>query len=87
VLLFTADPGSAKILFTFDDGWEGQMTNALPVLQAAGFKATAYVSQNLIDITGKMTTTDLSTLYAAGWDIGNRTVDRSNITLLDEAAK
>jgi peptidoglycan/xylan/chitin deacetylase (PgdA/CDA1 family) len=83
VLLFTPDSGAAKVIFTFDDGYKSQVTNALPIFQTAGFKATAYVSRDLIDISGKMSTADLNTLYAAGWDIGNRTYNRQNITGLD----
>jgi peptidoglycan/xylan/chitin deacetylase (PgdA/CDA1 family) len=83
VLLFTADPGLAKVVFTFDDGYKSQVVNALPVFQTAGFKATAYVSRDLIGTAGKMTVDDLNTLYAFDWDIGNRTYNRSNITGLD----
>ena len=83
VLLFTADPGAAKVIFTFDDGYLSQATNALPILQGAGFKGTVYVSQTLIGTSGKMNITDLNALYEAGWDIGNRSFNHQNITGLD----
>ena len=60
-----------KIMFSFDDGQDGQINNAYPTLAAAGFKATLYNSPNHIDAgAGYMTTADMATLYAAGWDFG-----------------
>lgn len=86
-----ATPTTARLLFTFDDGWRGQIDYALPILSAAGFPATAYVNKRTIVGTNPsyMRLTDLQTLYASGWDIGNHTVthesttDTDPLTLLD----
>lgn len=88
VLLFSADPGAAKVLFTFYDGWKDQATYAYPVLESAGFKGTVYVSRDLIlsGLSDKMNIADLQTLYNEDWDIGNRTYNRQNINGLDEPA-
>jgi peptidoglycan/xylan/chitin deacetylase (PgdA/CDA1 family) len=77
----------AKILFTFDDGWRGQIDFALPLLREAGFAATAYVNKKTIDGSDPafMREQDLRDLYAAGWDIGNHTVSHYSTTATDPA--
>ncbi|NLC84496.1 MAG: polysaccharide deacetylase family protein, partial [Ruminococcaceae bacterium] len=74
-LVWAASVPSARVLFTFDDGWKGQINNALPVLEAAGFKATAYVNSKTIlgSSASFMRKADLKILYEKGWDIGNHT--------------
>lgn len=80
-----ATPASARLLFTFDDGWRGQIDYALPMLTAAGFTATAYVNKRTIVGTNPsyMRLADLQTLYQAGWDIGNHTVSHDSTTETD----
>ncbi len=69
--------GFAKgtLLLTFDDGWTDQYTNAYPILNAKGFKATAYVNSDFIiqHESGIMSVTQAQDLYAHGWDIANHT--------------
>jgi peptidoglycan/xylan/chitin deacetylase (PgdA/CDA1 family) len=81
VLIFTADPGAAKIVFTFSDGAQGIVDNALPILQAADFQGTAYVSRDIIGTSPSiMDSTDLNTLSLAGWDISNRPYNNSDVS-------
>lgn len=62
---------TTKVMFSFDDGQDGQINNAYPTLAAAGFKATLYNSPNHVDAgAGYMTTANINTLYDAGWDFG-----------------
>lgn len=62
--------GRPSVLFTFDDQWDTHRTVALPILAAAGFKGTAYVSPGLLGSGGiKSDTAQLQKLYAAGWDL------------------
>ena len=68
--LFAQAQGRPTVLFTFDDMWDTCRTVALPILSAVGMTATAYASPGLLGSGGiKMTTAQLQTLYAAGWDI------------------
>jgi peptidoglycan/xylan/chitin deacetylase (PgdA/CDA1 family) len=62
------------LLLTFDDGWQDQYTQARPILEAKGFKATAYVNSDFIGQEyGYMSLSQAQALYAAGWDIANHT--------------
>jgi peptidoglycan/xylan/chitin deacetylase (PgdA/CDA1 family) len=45
----TGEFSEGMFSFTFDDAWESEYVNALPMLQAAGFKATFYLTTNGID--------------------------------------
>jgi uncharacterized repeat protein (TIGR02543 family) len=73
ILSFTASSGDAKVIFAFLDGWKGQSEDAMPMLQAAGFKGVAYVSGTNIGVSGDvMNLADLTALDMAGWDIANR---------------
>lgn len=60
-----------KVLITFDDGWESQYTKAYAYMQPLGLKGTIYTIGSKIGTAGYMTTANLDTLYAAGWDIAN----------------
>jgi peptidoglycan/xylan/chitin deacetylase (PgdA/CDA1 family) len=75
---------SPRIIFTFDDGFDAVHDIAYPIMSAAGFKGVSYVIGNSIGGTGNMSHTKLTTLYNAGWDIGNHSqehVDQSAMTL------
>jgi uncharacterized repeat protein (TIGR02543 family) len=80
ILIFKAGSGQGRVLFTFDDGWQGQSTNAFPILAAAGFKATAYVNKDSVywDPDGNFVSeADLNSLYSAGWDIASHTTNHA----------
>ena len=70
-------PAAASVLFTFDDAWLSQLDNALPIMEAAGFKGTAYVNRDTVWGTDPliMRMNGLNTLYEAGWDLSNHTTN------------
>jgi peptidoglycan/xylan/chitin deacetylase (PgdA/CDA1 family) len=76
------------VLFTFDDGWDDQYTNARPILDTAGFKATAYVNSEFIQNgnEGFMSVSHAKSLYSAGWDIGTHTTNHNDIGDLTDQA-
>lgn len=78
-------PPAARVIFTFDDGWKDQITNAFPIMQKAGFPAVAYINRDSIigNNPVEMRAADLKILYAAGWDIGNHTTNHDSTTLTD----
>lgn len=87
---------SGKVVgITFDDGYQNNVKNALPVLQKQGFTATCYGVSSMIGGTnlwdhGKvaqkqlMNLQDWHTWIAAGMDVGSHTQTHSDLTLLDE---
>jgi peptidoglycan/xylan/chitin deacetylase (PgdA/CDA1 family) len=71
---------AAKIVFTFDDGWADQRTNAFPIMQAAGFKGTAYIMRDstINSEPDMMNMSQVNDLYNAGWDISNHTTNHDD---------
>ena len=79
-----ANPNSfanAKVLFTFDDGWEDQYIYAYPILRNAGFSATAYLNRNAVENhwDEMMSLAQAQELHDNGWDIGNHTTNHHEI--------
>ena len=76
---------SGTLLLTFDDGWSDQYTRAYPILEAKGFKGTAYVNSEFVGQEyGYMSISQAQTLYAAGWDIANHTTTHEDVGVGDQ---
>lgn len=84
--------GTPKILFTFDDAWLDVSTYGKPILDTKGFKATTWANEEASTIYWNedtlrnfwfMNETELSSIYADGWDIGNHTYSHPD-TIQDE---
>jgi peptidoglycan/xylan/chitin deacetylase (PgdA/CDA1 family) len=78
----------AKILLQSDNvGSLSTIEKMYPILNTAGLKGTVFVESGLIGVAGKLTLANLQTLYSAGWDLGNHTVDHADLTAIsiDEA--
>jgi peptidoglycan/xylan/chitin deacetylase (PgdA/CDA1 family) len=72
-----ASEGTAKLIFTFDDGWLGTFNYAAPILAKYNFKGTAYVYKQAVteEWDDSMSLNQLNQLYNKyGWDISNHTV-------------
>ncbi|MFA5066394.1 MAG: polysaccharide deacetylase family protein, partial [Dehalococcoidia bacterium] len=80
-------PGQKLVCITFDDGWQNQYDNALPVLQQHGFKATfAMVTTWIGDEGGDcMTYPELHTLADQGMDIASHTRTHAHLPKVDAA--
>lgn len=77
-----------KVLLQSDNvGSLSTIEKMYPILNTAGLKGTVFVVSGLIDVAGKLTLENLQTLYSAGWDLGNHTVDHADLTAIsiDEA--
>jgi peptidoglycan/xylan/chitin deacetylase (PgdA/CDA1 family) len=78
------------VSITFDDGWESQYTNALPVLQAANLPATFYIitntfnstSSEFVGVNGYMTPAQVLALQSDGMEIGAHTMDHCDLVKL-----
>ncbi len=70
---------AAKLIFTFEDAWKDNITNAWPILNKAGFKGTAYINRDivtqLVPNPEIMSMDQLNSLYSYGWDVSNHTAN------------
>lgn len=71
-------PGRA-VLFTFDDGWSDNYTEALPILRAHGYVATVFVVTGRIGRSGCLTAAQLRRLAAEGWEIGAHAITHPHL--------
>lgn len=78
-----------EIAITFDDGYASVLTEAMPLLERFGFKATVFVISDLVgcrlegrDLLGWR---DISALSKAGVEIGSHTATHATLTRLDLA--
>jgi peptidoglycan/xylan/chitin deacetylase (PgdA/CDA1 family) len=67
-------------ILTFGDGWKSQFTNAKPILDKYGFKASFFVVCDRVGKHAKMTWQDLITLYNEGHDIESKTMTAPILT-------
>jgi peptidoglycan/xylan/chitin deacetylase (PgdA/CDA1 family) len=67
-------------ILTFGDGWKSQFTNAKPILDKYGFKASFFVTCDRVGRPAKMTWQDLVTLYNEGHDIESKTMTAPILT-------
>jgi len=64
------------VSFTFTDNNKAQIDDYYPILSAAGYKGVTYVDTALINSTStRLSTTNLQTLQAAGWEIGSHSAN------------
>jgi peptidoglycan/xylan/chitin deacetylase (PgdA/CDA1 family) len=69
------------VILNFDDNRKSQFTQAKPILDKYGFKATFYVVCKYLDNKkGYMNWTDLETLHKEGHDIGSHTMNHANLS-------
>ncbi len=92
VVAVTAPPpppfAEGMVSFTLDDAWESQYVNALPILDAAGFKATFYMPSAPIQQGWDlfMTPAMVLDIVRKGHEIGGHTVSHPDLTSLTPAA-
>jgi peptidoglycan/xylan/chitin deacetylase (PgdA/CDA1 family) len=72
------------IVLSFDDGYEGHVRDALPILERAGWPGVLNLTlHNLPDIGG---TKGARRLIAGGWEIDSHTLTHPDLTTLPDAA-
>lgn len=73
-----------SIVLTFDDGYRSTRTQVLPILDALGFTATAYLVVDYLnsrrDAADYLTDADARALLDAGWEIGSHTLSHPDLT-------
>lgn len=75
------------IILTFDDGYEDNYTEMLPILEEYGMKATVYVITNQIGQPGYLTWDQLRAMQVRGIEIGSHTANHDPLTSMDAARR
>jgi peptidoglycan/xylan/chitin deacetylase (PgdA/CDA1 family) len=75
----------AMVSLTFDDGWRSQYTNALPLLDKYGVKATFYLLTSTTDYPDYMTVAQMQALKDHGNQIASHTVTHPHLPTLTVA--
>jgi peptidoglycan/xylan/chitin deacetylase (PgdA/CDA1 family) len=75
-----------SVIISFDDGWETQYTNALPLLRRFGFKATFFIITRAIDGRNFMSLGQLRELVNEGMWIGSHGVSHARLSTFQEPA-
>lgn len=73
------------VSINFDDGFSSAYTNALPVLNSLGIKATFYVNGDTIATKGYLTAAQLKTIATQGNEIGSHSYDHVDLVPLTQA--
>lgn len=74
-----------KCILTFDDGHESVYRNAKPIMDANNQSGVAFVITTIVGFTDCMTKSELTEMYATGWDISNHTCCHDSLTGLSQA--
>jgi peptidoglycan/xylan/chitin deacetylase (PgdA/CDA1 family) len=84
-LLAGRAPPAKSFVVSIDDGWYDGYTRAFPILKAHGLVATFFVISSRIGANDFLSASDLTSLIAAGDEIGNHTVDHVSLPYLTRA--
>jgi peptidoglycan/xylan/chitin deacetylase (PgdA/CDA1 family) len=68
------------VVLTFDDAYKSQYTNAKPILDKYGYKATFYIVCNYVENNGRLKWEDITSLYKEGHDIGSHTMNHADLS-------
>jgi peptidoglycan/xylan/chitin deacetylase (PgdA/CDA1 family) len=84
-LLAGRSPGAKSFVVSIDDGWGDGYKYAFPILKAHGFVATFFVISSRIGTAEMLSAGNLSSLIAAGNEIGNHTEQHVSLPSLAQA--
>ena len=76
----SSDKGN--IIFTMDDQWDTQYSEAFRILSQYGFKGNIAVIPTKVAELNYMTLPQLQEVYEAGWDLVNHTYNHPNLSTL-----
>ncbi len=77
---------SALMSITFDDGPLSIYTQALPLLESKGVKATAYIVPTWLSLTDYMNWDQVTELHEAGWVIGSHSMTHQKLPTLADSS-
>jgi peptidoglycan/xylan/chitin deacetylase (PgdA/CDA1 family) len=71
------------VILTFDDGYKSQYSNAIPIMDKYGFKATFYIVCNYVgNGDNRMTWNEIKSLQQEGHDIASHTMNHDDLSKL-----
>jgi peptidoglycan/xylan/chitin deacetylase (PgdA/CDA1 family) len=80
-------PGGKPIVLSFDNGYQSQYTQALPVLRGLGWVGVENIQlTGLPPSQGGLSRTQVRGLVAAGWELDTQGISHADLTTLDAAA-
>ena len=82
VYAYTPSPSEKVVCLVLDDGFINQYDNAVPILEAHGFRATFFVMANTAENPTRMNWTILTDLANRGHDIQCHSYSHANLTEL-----
>ena len=68
------------VILNFDDAYKSQYTNAKPILDKYGYKATFYIICNDVGDNGYLSWEDIAALYNDGNDIASHTMNHADLS-------
>ncbi len=74
------------VSLTFDDGWESQYAQALPILKEAGLKATFYIITNRVGEEEYVTREQVSEILSDGNEVSSHTQTHPDLREIDPDA-
>jgi peptidoglycan/xylan/chitin deacetylase (PgdA/CDA1 family) len=75
-----ANNNNKEVILNFDDAYKSQYTNAKPILDKYGYKATFYIVCNYVGTNGYLSWEDIAALYSDGNDIGSHTMNHEDLS-------
>lgn len=82
-LFFVPRPSTGTVSIQFDDGYETDYTEALPILERYGYPAVSFVNPVTIGSDDRLDLSQCSRLRDAGWTIANHTSSHRRLEELD----
>ncbi|MDA0165960.1 polysaccharide deacetylase family protein [Solirubrobacter ginsenosidimutans] len=73
------------VVVSFDDGYLSHYTHAKPVLRALGWPGVLNLQLNVLG-QGGLTTKQIKSMIAAGWEVDSHTLTHPDLTTLDDAS-
>jgi peptidoglycan/xylan/chitin deacetylase (PgdA/CDA1 family) len=80
----TLDLSERSVVLTFDDGFRGNYTNALPILEARGFRATCFMVTNRIGDSGMLGWSELRDMSARGMAVQSHTASHPLLSTIGQ---
>lgn len=73
----------ALVSITFDDGWEENISTALPVMASHGFDSSYFFATQFLEANPSAGAAAVSTIMAEGHEVGSHSVTHPNLVFVD----